>query len=123
VTVPGGFLLVTRGAAEFIGECRLPKAYGYLACAPPRFLLLFAAIGFQPDQAFFLGLKVMIPANYDWIYLNYRSFGDYLVWAIGCDRFARFRHAAGIWKESSNAFGDGYGFGNEKLRRWERGTW
>ena len=66
MTVPGGFLLVTfllRGAAEFIGECRPPKAYGYLACAPPRFLLLFAAIGFQPDQAFFLGLKVMIPAQ------------------------------------------------------------
>ena len=100
----------------------MPRNATFLGATFPAF-----CTEFNPTKLSFSVLKVWFQCNYVWVFLDYRSFGDYLVWAVGCDHFAReqFRRAAGglYLKESSNAFGDGSGFGTEKLRRWERGTW
>jgi hypothetical protein len=78
---------------------------------------------FNPIELSFSILKAWFQRNYVWTRSNHRSFGDYLVWAIGqsrCDRFAReqFRHSAGgLYLEE----GELKRF-QEWLRAWEQET-
>ena len=98
----------------------------HLSWRPVSALLLLSAttklLDFNPIKLSFSVLKAWFQRNYVWTRSNYRSFGDYLVWAIGqsrCDRFAReqFRHAAGghYLERELKRF-------REWLRVWERET-
>jgi hypothetical protein len=89
----------------------------HLSWRPVSALLLLSAttklLDFNPIKLSFSVLKAWFQRNYVWTRSNYRSFGDYLVWAIGQSRC----HAAGghYLERELKRF-------REWLRVWERET-